>query len=648
MFLMRTRHLASVFLLFATLSPAVAQTSPQRPLIPRAVLFGFPEHTAPNLSPKGLQIAYERPADGNMEVWVQTLGSHDDHAVTHAKPDEKGNVTSFFWHADGHHIFYQRDPLGNATVRLHLQDLDTGDSRDLTPYEWVGLYVVAYNPQHPDTLLIAMNKRDGHHFDVYRVNAKSGETVLDTEAPDTLSWMGWFVSPDLVVRGMALDLPDGGSTLQIRSDAHSPWRELLRCGPEDMAGILSWQDENQKVNVLTTLGSDTMHLEEIDVATGKRSVLLAANPNAELGGVWSNPKTGVVDLIQYQGDRRTMVALDKSREPDLRALRSARAGEIDLIVRIPDTPRWIVTYRTNAATWWYWYDPATKKATPIYSDQPAFEKYHLAEKQPFTLHARDGMLLHGYLTRPVDAKKNQRLPMVVLVHGGPERRDELSFDPWAMWLADRGYLVLQLNFRGSEGYGKSYQAAGYHEWAGKMRTDLLDAKAWVVQHAYADPRRVCIMGGSYGGYATLAGLVFSPKEYTCGVALAAPSDLALMVQQHPNDNDFIRELGKDIPELEAISPDRFADRVEVPVLIAQGGSDMNVRPEQAERMVAALRANHKEVEYFVFPEERHGLENVENSFAFHAAVERFLARFLGGRVEHPTPAESQSLAQSSR
>jgi dipeptidyl aminopeptidase/acylaminoacyl peptidase len=647
--------LMRIWSFFVTLIPLTllhAQILPLRPLIPRAILFGQPEHSYPQLSHDGLQIAYERNVAGVTEVWVRTLGTNDDHAVTAVTsrdlPGDKGNVANYFWHADGRHIFYQREPQGNdATARLYILDLNTHVSRDLTPYDHVSLNVLAISPDQPNTVILSMNKRDGgNHSDVYSLNVVTGETTLQMEAPDDLADNGWSLGADLVVHGMAENLPNGGTILSVRSDVKSRWRELLRCGPEDGAGIVGFEDDYRTVWVMSSIGSDFTHIDKIDVETGARTPLLKTARNEELGGFWTNPETHRVDLIQYQGEKRSMVGLDKAMAADLRILKKAHAGVIDSIDRNPDATRWIVTYRTDGATWWYLYDRANRIAAPIYSEQPALDRYHIAGKHPIRFHARDGMLLHGYVSPPVDAKKKERLPMVILVHGGPERRDEWGYDPWPAWLADRGYAVLQINFRASDGFGKQYRISGYHQWSRAMRTDILDGKAWAVQHKIADPKRICIMGGSYGGYATLIGLTFTPSEYTCGMAFAAPTDLALRVRNSPHDNDDERELGADVAELEAESPVNFADRLSVPLLIAQGSNDHNVTPEQAEKMVEALRSHNKKVDFYLFPKADHGFVSDDERFAFFAVSEQFLARQIGGRVEPITASEAATLSRA--
>ena len=319
-----------------------AQTLPLRPLIPRAILFGQPEHTYPQLSPNGLQIAYERNFAGVTEVWIRTLGTNDDHAVTSSTsrglPGEKGNLVGYFWHADGRHIFYQREPQGNdATARLYILDLKTHVARDLTPFDQVSLNVLGISPDQPNTLILSMNERaGGDHSDVYSLNVVSGETTLQVESPDDLADNGWSLGSDLVVHGMTENLPNGGTVLSVRSDAKSPWRELLRCGPEDGAGIVGFQDNYRTVWVMSSIGSNFTHIDKVDVVAGTRTPLFKAARNEELGGFWTNPKTHQIDLIQYQGGKRTMVGLDKAMAADLRILKAAHAGVIDSIDRNPE------------------------------------------------------------------------------------------------------------------------------------------------------------------------------------------------------------------------------------------------------------------------------------------------------------------------
>jgi dipeptidyl aminopeptidase/acylaminoacyl peptidase len=294
------------------------------------------------------------------------------------------------------------------------------------------------------------------------------------------------------------------------------------------------------------------------------------------------------------------------------------------------------------------YDRASKKATFLFTDRPALEKYKLASMKPIEYTARDGMKIYGYLTTPVgmDAKN---LPMLLFVHGGPWGRDVWGYNRYAQWLANRGYAVLQVNFRGSTGYGKQYVNAGDRQWAGAMHTDLLDGKDWAVKQSVADANKVCIMGGSYGGYATLAGVAFSPEAFTCGVDIVGPSNLNTLLKTIPPYwstilSTFHKRMGDSEEVLNAQSPLFKANQITAPLLIGQGANDPRVNKAESDQIVAAMRKNNKDVVYYVFPDEGHGFARPENNMAFNAATENFLAKYLGGRAEPPTEAEAKLLA----
>jgi dipeptidyl aminopeptidase/acylaminoacyl peptidase len=321
---------------------------------------------------------------------------------------------------------------------------------------------------------------------------------------------------------------------------------------------------------------------------------------------------------------------------------------MSVVSRNLDDTIWVVAYlMDNGPVYWYTYDRATKQATLLFSNQPALEQYTLAKMQPVSFPARDGMTLHGYLTVPVGVEP-KNLPLVLSVHGGPWGRDVWGYQPHTQHLANRGYAVLQINFRGSTGYGKAFVNAGDHEWAGKMHTDLIDGKQWAIAQGIADPAKVAIMGGSYGGYATLVGLTFTPQEFVCGVDIVGPSNLLTLLATIPPywaplKTLFTKRVGDpdtQEEELKARSPLFLADRITKPLLIAQGANDPRVKQSESDQIVEAMRRNGQPVEYLVFPDEGHGFARPENRLKFSAAAEAFLAQYLGGRVEPPSDAET--------
>jgi dipeptidyl aminopeptidase/acylaminoacyl peptidase len=618
---------------------ALAQT----PLIPRSVLFGNPERSSPQISPDGAMLAYLAPDQGVLNVWVRTLGKTDDHVITN---DRKRGIRIFAWQFDSKDILYMQDRDGDENWRIYQTVLANKQTKDLTPFEKVQASIVALEPNYPDTVLIQLNKRDPKLFDIYRLNLKTGEMTLDTENPGDV--LGWQADHELLVRGAQVTTPDGGTLIRVRDDAKSPWRELIKWGPDETLGnIVDFSPDNKALWVQTSLDANAARLLSIDVASGKRTVV-AEDPQFDVSFTITHPKTHKLQAVVFLRERRDIQILDKDLQADFDALRKVRDADISNVSRDVNDDKWVVTFEgDDSPIYYYLYDRASKQATLLFSNRPDLEKYKLAKVKPIEYKARDGMKIYGYLTTPVLAEA-RNLPMVVLPHGGPWGRDLWGYDPYAQWLANRGYAVLQPNFRASTGYGKQYLNAGDRQWAGAMHTDLLDGKDWAVQQGVADPRKVCIMGGSYGGYATLAGVAFSPDAYSCGVDIVGPSNLNTLLKTIPPYwatfvAIFHKRMGEDEAFLKSQSPLFKADQIKAPLLIGQGANDPRVNKAESDQIVAAMRKNHKPVEYFVFPDEGHGFARPENRMAFNAASEEFLAKYLGGRFEKPTEAEQKLL-----
>ena len=629
----------ALFLLLAL--AALAQAQP--PLIPRSVLFGNPERAAPQISPDGAMLAYLAPDQGVLNIWVRTLGKTDDRVITN---DRKRGIRNLFWQFDSKNILYAQDQNGDENWRVYQTNVATKQTRDLTPYEKVRADIIAGEPAYPDSVLIQLNKRDPKVFDIYRVNLKTGDLTLDTENPGDVS--GWQPDHDLQVRAAQVTTPDGGTVIRVRDDAKSPWRELMKWGPEETLGNISgFSPDNKALWVTTSLDANAARLLSVDVATGKRTVV-AEDPQFDVSFVLAQPKTNKLQAVVFLRERRDFQILDKDLQPDFDALKKVRDADISDISRDVADDKWIVAFEgDDSPIYYYLYDRGSKQATMLFSNRPDLEKYKLAKVKPIEYKARDGMTIYGYLTTPAGADP-KHLSMVVFPHGGPWGRDLWGYDPYAQWLANRGYAVLQPNFRASTGYGKQYLNAGDRQWAGTMHTDLLDAKDWAVKQGVADPAKVCIMGGSYGGYATLAGVAFSPDAFACGVDIVGPSNLNTLLKTIPPYWStllavFHKRMGEDEAFLKTQSPLFKADQIKVPLLIGQGANDPRVNKAESDQIVAAMRKNSKPVVYFVFPDEGHGFARPENRMAFNAASEEFLAKYLGGRFEPPTDAEKKLL-----
>ncbi|HZT44082.1 MAG TPA: S9 family peptidase [Chthonomonadaceae bacterium] len=612
------------------------------PLIPREVLFGNPEKASPEISPDGKRLAYLAPDNGVLNVWVRTVGADDDQVITN---DRKRGIRFFLWQQDSEHILYIQDQDGDENWRVYQTRLATKTTRDLTPYEGVRATLVAAEPDVPDRILVGLNLRDPRLTDVHRIDLNTGEVTLDTENPGDVA--GWTADNALQVRVAQALLPDGSTEIRIRDDVHAPWRPFLSWGSdESFGGVAGFTPDNRGLRLISSVDANAARLLEVDIASGKTSVV-AEDPQYDVGGILTHPRKHALEAVQFIRERREWTVLDPALQADFEAISQVRDGDFSIASRDLDERTWIVAYiEDDGPVYYYLYERATKQATLLFSNQPALEQYKLAPMQPVSYTARDGMTIHGYLILPVGVEP-RNLPLVLNVHGGPWGRDVWGFDPDAQWLANRGYAVLQINFRGSTGYGKAFLNAGDREWAGKMHDDLIDGKRWAIEQGYADPDKVAIMGGSYGGYATLVGVTFTPDEFVCGVDIVGPSNLVTLINSIPPywipiKAMFDKRVGKVETEpefLESRSPLFLADRIKVPLLIGQGANDPRVKQQESDQIVEAMRKNGKPVEYIVFPDEGHGFARPENRLKFYAATEAFLAKYLGGRAEPPSDAE---------
>jgi len=614
------------------------------PLIPREVLFGNPERADPQISPDGTQLGYLAPLDGVLNVWIRTLGKTDDRAVT---ADKHRGIRNFTWQYDNKHILYTQDVGGDENWRLYQTDIATKQTKDLTPFEKVRVDIVAYEWSSPDTILVQMNQRDAKVFDVHRVDLKMGKVDLDTQNPGDVQ--SWQADNALRIRAAQVQTDDGGTIVRVRDDSKSPWRELIKWGPDEtFGGVNGFSPDNKALWITTSLDVNAARLLEIDVASGKRKVI-TEDPQFDVNSTINNPKTNALEAVSYTRQRTEYEFIDPKVKADFEVLERVRKGDIASVSQDLNDDKWIVGFVVDdAPEYWYLYDRSKQQATLLFSNRPQLEKYKLSTMKPIEFTARDGMKLYGYLTTPVGMEA-KNLPMVEFVHGGPWGRDQWGFNRYAQWLSNRGYAVLQINFRGSTGYGKKYVNAGDRQWAGTMRTDLLDGKDWVVKQGFVDPAKVCIMGGSYGGYATLAGVAFSPDAFACGVDIVGPSNLNTLLKSIPPYwSTFLATFHKRMGDSEAVLNDQSplfkADQIKAPLLIGQGANDPRVNKAESDQIVSAMRKNEKPVQYYVFPDEGHGFARPANNMAFNAASEEFLAKYLGGRFEPASTDESKLLA----
>jgi dipeptidyl aminopeptidase/acylaminoacyl peptidase len=614
---------------------------PTVPLIPRSVLFGYPDKVAPSLSPDGTRIAYLAPHDGMLSVWVRTIGADDDRVVA---SDPKRPIRSAFWSPDGSRVLYPQDTGGDENFHLFAADPNGGaEPVDLTPYEGTRVDVQSIDYTRPDTILITMNRRDPQVFDVHRLDPATGAESLDTQNPGTVA--AFAEDAEMVVRAGMIQHADASAEIVVRDGASAPWRTLATFGADDGTPELEgFTPDGTGLFVITSDGANAARLVRYDLASGARTDV-AGDPQYDVTTVRFSPKTKAPFAASIVRERVAWTVLDPAYEPDFAALAAQVPGDAGITSIDRDDRTWLVSSLVDAGSVSYWaYDRTTRRATKMFAARPALEKYTLAPMTPVSYAARDGLTIHAYLTTPPGVPA-RALPTVLLIHGGPWARDVWGYHPHVQWLANRGYAVLQPNFRGSIGYGKAHLNAGDREWAGAMHTDLLDAKDWLVAQGISDPARVAIMGGSYGGYATLAALAFAPDAFAAGVDIVGPSNLNTLLASIPPYWEtlratFTRRMGDSEEILTAQSPLFRANAIRAPLLIGQGANDPRVKIAESDQIVAAMRANGQPVTYVVFEDEGHGFVRPENNNRFNAAVEAFLADHLGGRAEPPTEGES--------
>jgi dipeptidyl aminopeptidase/acylaminoacyl peptidase len=617
--------------IYIHIMPASSRQLP--PLIPRAVLFGTPAVDTVRISPDGAQIAYLAPHNGGQSAWVRTLGGADDRIVATADRP----LSWLRWQPDGQHILYLQDASGDENYRLLRVDLSGGIPERLTPAEHIRAMPLRLDPRFPTSALVTLNLRDRRLPDVHRIDFATGEAPLDTENPGDV--LGWLADNHYVIRAAIAHRPDGSYAIRVRDDTSASWRTLdttpLDDGPPR---LVAFGSDESSLYVVSAKDANTNRLVCYDLASDTRGVVFE-HDTYDVESVYIDPSSRQPVAVAVLEDRLVWTALEEGFEQDLAALRQVHRGDFTIEDAGADGGTLIVRYSDDlGADQVYVYERLARRASLAFDVRPDLAGYALAPMQPITLTARDGLELHGYLTVPRGVEP-EALPTVVYVHGGPWLRDRWGYEPVVQWLANRGYAVVQINFRGSTGYGKSFRQAGDREWAGAMRTDLLDARDWAVKTGLADPARIGIIGASYGGYAVLTALTWTPDAFACGIDLMGPSDLTSFIASIPPYWEWMRRLlaariGDDPEMLKSQSPLYRASAIRAPLLIVQGANDPRVKQKESDQIARALEGGAVPVQYVLFDDEGHGIGNPANLVRFAATAEPFLAAALGGRVEH--------------
>ena len=617
------------------------------PLIPREVLLGNPKRSQPTLSPDGMRIAYLAPNERDaLQIWLRTIGKSDDRCVS----AERRSIQNYEWACDSKPIFYRQDSEGDENFHIYVIDLETGNARDLTPWQGVRCQNTMTCARRPGEILAVLNVRDRRLMDVWRIDLRTGAATLEVENPGDVE--RWVADDDLVVRAARARTADDGFEVRVRTDSASAWRTLLSTAPDGWVLPVGFNQDGRDLFLLSSLGSDTIRVVAREIESGDESVI-AAMDGLDADRVMINPTRQVIEAVAFEPGRRQWIVTDPGIVADFEAMRSLVDGDFRIVSRDSDDRKWIVEFQSaQRSTKYFLWDRAAKKADFLFSDRPALDQLQLAEVRPIKYRARDGMEVHGYLAIPAGLEP-RNLPLVLNVHGGPWLRDYWTLNLWTQLLANRGYAVLQPNFRGSMGYGMKHLHAGDRQWGLAMQDDLTDAVKWAVDEGIADRERIAIIGLSYGGYAAVAGAAFTPDLYKCAIDLCGNCNLFTMIRSFPPhiamralwnarvgnpDDPADKEL------LTNASPIFAVDGIRIPLLIALGANDSRVKQSEAEQIVAAIEKNGGTATYVLYSDEGHGIARPANNMDFLARVERFLAEHLGGRYE---PMEGERIAGSS-
>ena len=631
---------------------AAAAITFETPLIPRELLFGNPERSSVCISPDGSMLAFRAPVDGVLNAWVQPIDG-DAKVLTNFTDRPIGGL-SFSW--NGEQLLFTKDSGGDENNHIYSVDIDDAEIHDLTPIDGVAARMSGASKERPDELVVSINDRDPQYHDLYIVNTRTGERELLQENE---GYAGYMLDADWNVRGRMNMTEDGGSLTEMKNMDSGEWFEFLKVEQEDTMGTSpgGFNRKGDKLYGSSSIGRDKAAVVWWSPVEGGGSnpTVVFESDRADISGSITNPDTYEPEAIAVSYLRPEITVIDNSNNiaTDLANLEKLGGKDFGITDRTKDNRTWVVAFGApeDVPTYWLW-DRDSQTGKKLFTTWPALEGQPLVGMEGVEIPTRDGLIMPSYVTLPASYKEGQRLPLVMLIHGGPWARDSWGFNPLHQWLANRGYAVVSPNFRGSTGFGKNNVNSGDREWYGKMQDDINDAAAWAVEQGFADENRMCIMGGSYGGYATLAGMTRDPELWACGVDIVGPSHVGTLLKTIPPYwapiiTMFTTRVGSlDEPEfLDSISPLTHVQKISKPLLIGQGANDPRVKLSESDQIVEAMNSADLPVTYIVFPDEGHGFRNPKNNMAFMATTEAFLAKHLGGRAEPIGDSINESTAQ---
>lgn len=603
-------------------------------LIPLENFFKNPEKTSYQISPDGKYYSYMAPINSRMNIFVQEIGKTDAVQLTH---ETERDVAGYTW-ANNNRILFLKDTGGDENYKLFGVDIDGNNLKGLTDFDKVRTQFIDDLPDHETDIIIGLNKRNPQIFDPYRLNVVTGELTQLAENPGNIQ--GWMTDHDGKLRvAVAMDVVD--QVLLYREKESDAFKPILKTSFKETLDPMFFTFDNKHLYAASNLGRDKAAFVKFDPQTSKEVEVLFEHPNYDISNASFSHKTKELQGVFWTGHQHIgrhyfsddYKALREGLEKKLPGyqfgISSMTKDENQMIVR---------THTDKSRGAYYLYNRGTDELTKIADISPWLNENEMSAMNCVTYQSRDGLTIEAYLTLPhgytIETAKN--LPVVINPHGGPWARDSWGFNPEIQFLASRGYAVFQMNFRGSTGFGRHFWEISFKQWGKTMQDDITDGVNWLVEKGIADKNHIAIYGGSYGGYATLAGLTFTPDLYTCGVDYVGVSNLFTFMETIPPYwkplldmmYEMVGDPAKDSTQLAAASPVLHVDKIKAPLFIAQGANDPRVNKDESDQMVAALKKRGVDVEYMVKDNEGHGFHNEENRFDFYRAMETFLDKHM--------------------
>ena len=601
------------------------------PLIPMEDFMRNPEKSSFQISPDGNHIAYMKPWKTRMNVFVLNMNTNEETRLTSS---ELRGVYGFTWLTDNR-VGYVKDDGGDENMHFYAVNIDGTNELDLTPFENVQARIIDDLEDDPDYVIIGLNKRNPQFHDPYRVNINDGKMKMIAENPGNIS--SWGTDHDGKLR-IATTSDGVNTSILFRDKESDKFKTILTTDFKVSVSPLFFTFDNKNLYVASNRGRDKTGIFEFDVNKAKEGKLIFEHDEVDVSGLMYSRKRKVLTGVSYTVAKRDMAFFDSWRENIQQKLEKKLPGYEVGITSFSDdeTKAIVVTYSDKSSGTYYYYDIEKNQLTDLGKVSPWLNEDHMAEMQPVKYLSRDGLTIHGYLTLP-KGSSGKNLPVVVNPHGGPWARDTWGYRPEIQFLANRGYAVFQMNFRGSTGYGREFWEISFKEWGKSMQDDITDGVQWLISEGIADPERIAIYGASYGGYATLAGLAFTPDLYACGVDYVGVSSLFTFMESIPPYWELYRTMlyemvghpEKDKDLLASSSPLLHIDKIKAPLFIAQGANDPRVVKSESDQIVQALRNAGIDVPYMVKDDEGHGFYNEENQFDFYREMEKFLKKHIG-------------------